>query len=388
MPNHVIHELFRERWSPLAFLPERLPRAELLSLVEAARWSPSCFNAQPWRFVVTERDTPAFEAVLAGLAEGNRRWAQHAGALIVGVAQDRFSRNDKPNRWAAYDTGAATHALVLQAAAMGLVAHQMGGFDAETVGAAVHVPAGHTLMAVTAVGKLAPVATLPEDLEARQLSTRVRERSIAYFGRWGEAPPEDEELTGLLDFWFGELDAAGMADPSWAQRWWKVDPAFDEELRARFGDLYERALRDELPWASGARGRLGLIVLYDQLSRNLFRDTAGMYSQDDRAIALVLDGVEQGLDAELPAAHRVFFYMPLMHSEVLEHQQRCVALFEALASQAPEGAREALERNVVFAQKHLDIVERWGRFPHRNVRLGRPSTEAELAFLEQPGSSF
>lgn len=387
MPDHTIHPLIRERFSPRAFLPEALPRPVLLRLLEAARWSPSCFNAQPWRFVVAERGTAAFEAVRDGVNEKNRRWARNAGALIVVAAQESFEHNGKANRWAQYDTGAAMLALTLQATAEGLGVHQMGGFDRDVVREAVGVPQGYTLMAVAALGKVGPAAILPDDLRERELAPRRRDPT-GYFGSWGSDPVEDAELTQLLDFWFGTLDGNGMADGATAQRWWKVDPAFDEELRERFGGLYERALRDELPWASSARGRLGLILLYDQLSRNLFRDTAGMYSQDDRAITLVLDGVSQGLDTHLPTGHRIFFYMPLMHSEELEHQELCVALFQTLAAEAPEGARSALEQNVVFAQKHLDIVERWGRFPHRNERLGRPSTEAELAFLQQPGSSF
>lgn len=388
MPAHTIHDLMRERCSPRAYLPEPVPRPVIESLLEAARWAPSCFNDQPWRYVVAERGTPAFDAVVDALTGWNPRWAKNAGVLFVTTARDHFSRNGKPNRWAQHDTGAANLSMMLQAEAEGLRAHQMGGFDQDAVRKALGIPDDHTPMSVMAVGKVGPASILDDELAEKEIADRVREPTIAWYGRWGTPADEPEELTELLDFWFGELDEDGMASPEVAQRWWKVDPTFDATLRERFGDLYERALRDELPWASSARGRLGLILLYDQLSRNLFRDEAGMYAQDDRGIALTLDGVAQELDTELPTAHRVFFYMPLMHSEELEHQELCVALFEALHAEAPEGASDTLRNNIDFARKHLAIVERWGRFPHRNERLGRDSTEAELAFLKEPGSSF
>lgn len=168
------------------------------------------------------------------------------------------------------------------------------------------------------------------------------------------------------------------------KRWWTKDPALDEEIRGTFADDIERAgAGDYDAWLAEPRGRLALIVLLDQFTRNARRDTEAMYEYDARACGLALEGLQLGEDKQLTAAERQFLYMPLMHSEDLTHQDRCVTLFEGLAKDFPE-----MEGSVRFAEMHRDIVRRFGRFPHRNTLLDRTSTGDEVSFLDKPGSSF
>ncbi|MCB9519567.1 MAG: DUF924 domain-containing protein [Myxococcales bacterium] len=192
----------------------------------------------------------------------------------------------------------------------------------------------------------------------------------------------------VLSTWFGPTGA-----PDYPQRndklWWGKDPAADAALRARFGETLDAAGRGELePWLETPRGHLAVVILLDQLSRNIHRDTAQMYALDDEAVDLVLRGLEAGVDRALAPRERVFFYMPLMHAESVPLQRKCVRLFRRLADGVPEGERAAYSGNVDFAIRHLEIVERFGRFPHRNAILGRVSTDDEAQFLTQPGSSF
>ncbi|MDQ3031499.1 MAG: DUF924 domain-containing protein [Myxococcota bacterium] len=196
----------------------------------------------------------------------------------------------------------------------------------------------------------------------------------------------DPQIDEILDVWLGpgEVPAADRRE-----RWWTKDPAFDAMLEERFGALLERAAEGELDsWARTARGALALVILLDQLSRNIFRGTPRAFAQDPRALELARVALEHGLDAELPLDHRVFLYMPLMHAEDLEAQRECVRLFEQLAREAPPDRRDTLQNNVEFAARHLEIIERFGRFPHRNAILGRDTTPEEEAFLREPGSSF
>jgi uncharacterized protein (DUF924 family) len=171
----------------------------------------------------------------------------------------------------------------------------------------------------------------------------------------------------VISFWF--------ADPA---RWWRKDPSFDEEIRARFAALHAALERDELEdWKRTPRGTLAYVIVLDQFSRNMFRDTPRMFASDARARAAVHEAIARCDDVALSSVERGFLYMPLMHSEKLAEQEQSVALYGALDT-----------GQLSFARQHRDIVERFGRFPHRNAILGRASTPEELAFLEQPGSSF
>jgi uncharacterized protein (DUF924 family) len=198
-----------------------------------------------------------------------------------------------------------------------------------------------------------------------------------------------DHIDEVLDFWFGALDASGRADDEHERRWWRKDPAFDQQIQQRFGDLHAAVLRgDHDEWLTAPRGRLAFVIVLDQLSRNMFRDTARMFEGDARALVASLAGVARGDDRQLAFAERQFFYMPLMHAEDLATQDRALALFTAWRDEQDGPARDAASAVVGFAEKHRDIVRRFGRFPHRNALVGRASTPEEVAFLAQPGSSF
>jgi uncharacterized protein (DUF924 family) len=174
----------------------------------------------------------------------------------------------------------------------------------------------------------------------------------------------------ILGFWFDELSP---------KQHFSKDTALDARMQARFGALLARAATDGLPdWRADAPGRLAEIILLDQFSRNIHRDTQLAYAQDALALKLARELVAQGEDHALPLARRVFAYMPYMHSEDLAAHAEALPLF----SQA------GLEENLRFLRLHTAIIERFGRYPHRNALLGRVSTPEELAFLQQPGSSF
>ena len=200
---------------------------------------------------------------------------------------------------------------------------------------------------------------------------------------------DDHDLEAVLDFWFGELDDEGNADKAHIERWFTSDPAFDAECRARFSDLHEAVAAGEREaWLEAPRGRLAYVIVLDQLSRNMFRGTAKMFAYDARSLRAAEAGVAAGEDRRLAFAERGFLYMPLMHAEDAAAQARCVALFEALRDEVSGERRRRAAMSLDFAEQHRAIIERFGRFPHRNATLGRASTPEELAFLEQPGSSF
>ncbi|MDT4330411.1 nitroreductase family protein [Methylomonas sp. MED-D] len=187
----AIHPLIAKRWSPRAFAPDRPVSAEdLTALLEAARWAPSCFNDQPWRFVVCDKSThpDAWARALEIINDKNRLWARHAPVLILSVAMANFNHNGQANRWAMYDTGAAALNLCLQAGALGLASHQMGGFDAAAARQAFGLPEQCTPMAMLAIGYQADAEELPEEFRTAELAVRSRAelRQRAYFGHWDE----------------------------------------------------------------------------------------------------------------------------------------------------------------------------------------------------------
>jgi nitroreductase len=185
-----IHDLIQTRWSPRAFDSGRLvSHDDLLALLEAARWAPSCFNDQPWRFIVCDKasDETGWQNAFATLAEKNRRWAKNAPVLILSVAMENFNHNGQPNRWAMYDTGAASVSLCMQATAMGMCVHQMGGFDAEKAREVFNLPGDCRPMAMMAVGYQAEVDVLDDDFKEAELATRSRVElnERFYAGQWG-----------------------------------------------------------------------------------------------------------------------------------------------------------------------------------------------------------
>jgi uncharacterized protein (DUF924 family) len=201
--------------------------------------------------------------------------------------------------------------------------------------------------------------------------------------------PEAKGFEVVHRFWFGELDASGRATPEVAKRWFGGPSEFDAAIRDRFLNLHgEIAAGGHRDWLESPRGRLSLVIVLDQFSRNMFRGTAQMFAYDGRALELALDGIGQGEDRLLRCDERAFLYMPLMHSEKLAVQERCVDLFATLADEQSGDSDGRAANSLKFAERHRDIIRRFARFPHRNAILGRSSRPEELEFLRQPGSSF
>ena len=198
------------------------------------------------------------------------------------------------------------------------------------------------------------------------------------------ATPQD-----VLAFWLGAwpIDQAAMLRMQ--PRWFAKDEAFDAELRARFGATLEAARADRLDaWAADAEGRLALLIVLDQFTRNAWRGRPDSFSGDAQALALALEGIERGHDQAVPPMARIFCYLPLEHAEDADLQARSVALFEALAGAPDAQPRAFFEATLDYARRHQDVIARFGRFPHRNAVLGRVSTPAEQAYLAQPGAGF
>lgn len=168
-PDHPVETLLYHRWSPRAMSGERLSATELTSLFEAARWAPSSFNEQPWRFVYAERHTEPWPRFFDLLSEGNRRWAGAAAALIVVLSRTAFERDGRPSRTHSYDTGAAWQNLALQGCRMELVVHGMAGFDYERARDVVGAPEEFEVEAMIAVGRPAPAESLAESLREREV---------------------------------------------------------------------------------------------------------------------------------------------------------------------------------------------------------------------------
>jgi nitroreductase len=188
----TIDTLIAQRWSPRAFdATKPVDEKTLLSLLEAARWAPSCFGEEPWRFVVCNRsaDEAGWEKMLGCLAEKNQLWAKHAPLLMLAGSVPTFSHNGSANRWSQYDTGAASENICLQAASMGLAAHQMGGFDVDKTRAAFGIPEEVELMAVIAVGHPGSLDELHEDFREGEQAERARKPLGEGFfnGAWGVA---------------------------------------------------------------------------------------------------------------------------------------------------------------------------------------------------------
>ncbi|MFW6027695.1 MAG: DUF924 family protein [bacterium] len=177
-------------------------------------------------------------------------------------------------------------------------------------------------------------------------------------------------IADILDFWFGELNET---------QWWSPPPPVDEAVRERFRDLYE-ALAHEVPaaWRASARNLLAAAIVLDQFPRNMFRNDPRAYATDSRALALAREALDRGLDAELGVKERMFLYMPFQHSEDAAVQAESVALFEQLGD---DGALN-------FARRHKAVIDRFGRFPHRNTILGRETTAEERAFLAEHPAGF
>lgn len=193
----------------------------------------------------------------------------------------------------------------------------------------------------------------------------------------------------VLDFWFADAADGPEAFARRNRVWFRGGAPFDRECMGRFSATLEAAMSGELEhWKESPRGRLALIILLDQLSRNIYRGTPAAFRQDGQALAACRKGIEQGHDEQLSPIERTFFYMPLEHAEDREVQALSVRLFESLAKESSGEWREQLEANAGYARQHRDIVEKFGRFPHRNALLDRDSSPAEEAYLADDAPRF
>ena len=180
----------------------------------------------------------------------------------------------------------------------------------------------------------------------------------------------DNSAKSVINFWFNEISP---------EKWWRKDSVFDEEIKNRFLDLHQAANNGELfSWRNTPQGRLAEIIVLDQFSRNIYRDNSLAFSSDALALVLAQEAVSLGADMKVAENMRSFFYLPYMHSESLIIHQQAVSLYEKLGNAS----------SLTFEIKHQDIIKRFGRYPHRNAILARASTAEEVAFLQQPDSSF
>jgi nitroreductase len=190
-----VHDLIKERRSPLAYSERSVRREELRSLFEAARWAASSYNQQPWHFIVATKEDPReYERLLGCIVPANALWAASAPVLMLSVAKLTYDSNGAPNRHALYDVGQATANLAIQATALGLALHQMGGFDMERARAEFQIPEGYEPVAAIAVGYPGDPASLPESLRARASAPRTRRElgEFVFTGRWGKTSPAVE----------------------------------------------------------------------------------------------------------------------------------------------------------------------------------------------------
>lgn len=198
-----------------------------------------------------------------------------------------------------------------------------------------------------------------------------------------------ETVNEILDFWFGTDKTNPLAK---ANTWWQSDPEFDAAIRTKFETVHHLAASGKLDlWLGQPRSCLAYIILLDQFSRNMYRNSPLAFAQDERALQACEEGRAHKLDKELNLIERQFFYMPLEHSEDVNHQKLCLALMQQLVTEAKQNHVEylnAMEQAYNYAQQHYDIIFNFGRFPHRNEILERESTQEELLFLSLPGSRF
>ncbi len=185
-----IHDLLASRWSPRAYAAGKtVSREQLAALLEAGRWAPSCNGDEPWRYLVWDksRDAQGWQQAFGCLSEGNQKWVKNVPLLLLSCAGSVFGHNGKPNRWTQHDTGMASLSIALQAVALGLIAHQMGGFDAEKARAAFGIPAEYTPMSMIAIGYQAAPDVLDEETMKKELAQRARKPLAERFfeGAWG-----------------------------------------------------------------------------------------------------------------------------------------------------------------------------------------------------------
>lgn len=195
---------------------------------------------------------------------------------------------------------------------------------------------------------------------------------------------DTDRIDAIMDFWFGDLQKADLPGSQNTTLWFGGSKEIDGQIKALFAKDLESAILGKYDhWVETPRGTLALIILFDQFSRNIYRSQAAAFAQDDKALTLCLNGIKQQQDHTLTLIQRVFFYMPLEHSEKIERQEQSVSAFQTLASISMPETAGVYQAFLKYAFMHYDVIKQFGRFPHRNAVLARNSTEAELLFLAQ-----
>ena len=207
----------------------------------------------------------------------------------------------------------------------------------------------------------------------------------------GATITDDDQLRidAILSFWFKEQELTAPQIDRRMDVWFSDDEVFDLEIRKDFANDVEMASEGQLDhWAHQPRGRLALILLLDQFRRNIYRNSADAFARDKMALKLCVEGARDKKDRELTAIQKAFFYMPLQHAESRKVQEKSVQIFRRLAAAVSPTYRETFETMATFAELHRDIVEQFGRFPHRNSLLGRDNTPEEAAYLAGDSPDF
>lgn len=197
------------------------------------------------------------------------------------------------------------------------------------------------------------------------------------------------DFQSVLDFWFGKSGSDVDILEQQSALWWGKDASVDKEIETRFGASLNCLVAGQLgDWRQLPESYLAMIILADQFSRNIYRDSARAFAQDEKAPQLALEGIAAGIDLKLSLVQRVFFYLPLEDAEFLLMQEKSVDLFRHIYEAAPENIRERVKGHLDYAISHRQVIEKFGRYPHRNAVLGRQSTPEEIDYLNQPGSGF
>jgi uncharacterized protein (DUF924 family) len=198
----------------------------------------------------------------------------------------------------------------------------------------------------------------------------------------------DKILLDLHCFWFGDIKNGRSASIK-QELWYGADPKTDNDITEKYAALHQKAADGDLiHWQKSAKGVLGLVIVLDQLSRNIYRGQSDAFGYDGLALDYCLNGLELGMDKKLEIVERLFFYHPLMHSESLSCQQLCVELMELMLQDCNKENQAIVENSINFAQQHRDIIEQYGRFPYRNEVLGRSPSTAEIKYLSGSGKRF
>jgi uncharacterized protein (DUF924 family) len=200
---------------------------------------------------------------------------------------------------------------------------------------------------------------------------------------------DQRRIEAILSFWFKEQELSAPQIDRRMDIWFGEDPVFDREIEEEFSDDVERACEGKLDhWAAEPQGRLALIILIDQFRRNIYRNTAEAFSKDRLALKLCVEGAMEKKDKSLTPIQRVFFYMPLQHAESAKVQAKAVELYNRLAESVSPTYQETFLTVAQFAELHKDIIDQFGRFPHRNKLLGRENTSEEDEYLASDSPDF